>query len=337
MQTVSVLRMSFLAAIILTCCRSALCLSDREWQDVLEILKKHDSELEDLEKRIRDDNVGWWDIEIVTSSRTNRFQRRYVALKGQLEPVVSGGIEAARRQGASVDTMGQALASLPEMIPLLMTLVAYKGQLDHIEFMIESRRSVILGRFSVYIAISLGSLSIVSLVFSVTKRRWLRQNASTTTPQDRDALRCGPAQMESAPNNAARQSATACSNIGDALSALNGPTNFVSRHILLTCIVNETYKHRQNPNMRNLFKQISELHIQEFAHIGPTLKKDMDDTLPRVTTFQKYARVLTEDHEYERAIEVCESAISFRLDDGTQSGYEGRIARLRKKMQKANG
>jgi hypothetical protein len=56
---------------------------------------------------------------------------------------------------------------------------------------------------------------------------------------------------------------------------------------------------------------------------------------PRVTTFQHYATILTEDEEYEKAISICEKAIEYGLLDNTASGFEGRIARIRKKAEKA--
>ena len=84
--------------------------------------------------------------------------------------------------------------------------------------------------------------------------------------------------------------------------------------------------------MREICREISERHVQDFDRIAPALKKDMDGLLPRVSTFQQYATLLSEANEYERAIEVCERAMAFGLTDGTQSGFAGRIARIRKKV-----
>ena len=116
------------------------------------------------------------------------------------------------------------------------------------------------------------------------------------------------------------------------LKALKKKTNLIDRHFLLMGIVTQTYKARKDPRMREICREISERHIQEFDRIAPALKKDMDGVLPRVSTFQQYATLLSEDNEDERAIEVCERAMSFRLTDGTQSGFTGRIARIRKKV-----
>lgn len=116
------------------------------------------------------------------------------------------------------------------------------------------------------------------------------------------------------------------------LKALKKKTNLIDRHFLLMGIVEETYKNRTDMETRDLCKKISEVHIAEFPCIAPALKKETDGELPFVPTFQKYATLLTEDGEFQKAIEVCEAAISFGLRDGTKSGYEGRITKIKKRI-----
>lgn len=114
----------------------------------------------------------------------------------------------------------------------------------------------------------------------------------------------------------------------------------LDRHFLLLSIVGLTYKKRDDPRMRALCRQWSEVHISEFGKISPVLRKEIG-FLPRVPTFQHYATILTEDGEFEKAIEVCRRAIAFGLDeslsDGTRPGYAGRIARIEKLMKRAAG
>lgn len=117
------------------------------------------------------------------------------------------------------------------------------------------------------------------------------------------------------------------------LKALKKKTNLIDRHFLLLSIVEETYKNRTDAEMRELCKKISELHIVEFPRIAPALKKEMDGELPFVPTFQKFSTLLTEDGEFEKAIEVCEAAISFGLRDGTKGGFEARIEKIKKKIE----
>ncbi|WP_412536989.1 hypothetical protein [Marinobacter sp. MIT932201] len=118
-------------------------------------------------------------------------------------------------------------------------------------------------------------------------------------------------------------------------AALAEKTNLVDRHFLLMSLVDQSYKYRKDdPELEKLCAEISEQHIQEFPEIKPALVKSLDGLLPRVTTFQKYATLLTEQNNFDRAVEVCDIAISHGLHDGTKGGFEGRIERIKRKAAK---
>lgn len=51
-----------------------------------------------------------------------------------------------------------------------------------------------------------------------------------------------------------------------------------------------------------------------------------------VPSFKRLAIIYEQQKRYEEAIEICEKAISYELDDGTMGGFEGRIERLQKKI-----
>ncbi|MEO2034136.1 MAG: hypothetical protein ABGZ35_18840 [Planctomycetaceae bacterium] len=131
-------------------------------------------------------------------------------------------------------------------------------------------------------------------------------------------------------------SASTSQDLTRMLSALDVKTNKVDRHFLLMAIVAETYKHRSDPGMAQTCARVAEMHIAEFPQIAGPLKKDMDGILPRVSTFQHYATLLAEQSKFDRAIEICEIAIRFELHDGTKSGFEGRINRIKKQQKKSS-
>ena len=113
----------------------------------------------------------------------------------------------------------------------------------------------------------------------------------------------------------------------------NNQTNPIDRHFLLQSIVEETYKLREDEKYKNLCHKFAEVHLIEFPSLAKALKKEMGGLLPRVTTFQYYATLLTENRQFEKAKEICQKAISFGLKDGTKAGYEGRIKRIVDKMK----
>lgn len=120
-------------------------------------------------------------------------------------------------------------------------------------------------------------------------------------------------------------------DLSNMLKAVSIKTNPVDRHFLLQTIVEITYKERKEPEMRRTCREIAENHILEFAALAPALKQDMGGDLPRVSTFQHFAVLLTEDGDYEYAIKVCNTAINYGLHDGTRSGFEGRIEKIKRK------
>lgn len=124
-------------------------------------------------------------------------------------------------------------------------------------------------------------------------------------------------------------------NLEDMIKAANTGTNPIDRHFLLQSIVSESYKLRKDERFRRICIEFSEKHLAEFSQIVPVLKEEMGGILPRISTFQDYATVLTENGEFEKAVSVCNIALSYGLQDGTKSGYFGRIKRINEKMGKS--
>lgn len=122
-------------------------------------------------------------------------------------------------------------------------------------------------------------------------------------------------------------------NLDEMIKAAATGTTPIDRHFLLQTIVDETYKRRDDKKYRDLCIEYSEKHLKEFSEtISSELIEDFNGDLPRILTFQYYSTLLTELGDFERAIKVCETAISYGLHDGTKSGFQGRIDRIKKKM-----
>lgn len=116
------------------------------------------------------------------------------------------------------------------------------------------------------------------------------------------------------------------------LGELDNKMHRLERHDYLCKVVEDAYKERTKKSTAKILEYMAELHIKEFSKIRPVLKKAANGTLPRVPTFQKYAIFLTERGDYQRAIDVCQTAIGFGLSDGTKGGFPERIKRIRKKQ-----
>lgn len=113
------------------------------------------------------------------------------------------------------------------------------------------------------------------------------------------------------------------------LDALPVRARKVDRHFLLMSIVETTHERRDDVAMRDLCREIAEIHLREFPSMVRALRGEGNEPLPHVSTFRLYADVLTEMGRYSRAIEVCEMAIRFHQEDGTRGGFPGRIEDIR--------
>lgn len=110
-------------------------------------------------------------------------------------------------------------------------------------------------------------------------------------------------------------------------------TNPVDRHFLLQTIIAESYKKRSESQFKDYCLKYSEIHLKEFPEMITGLTKEFG-SLPRVSVFQNYSTLLTELGQFEKAISVCEMAINNGLSDGTKGNYQGRIDRIKKKINK---
>jgi len=113
------------------------------------------------------------------------------------------------------------------------------------------------------------------------------------------------------------------------LEAVNSKSDLVDRHFLLQTIISESYKKRNEDVFKEYCLKYSDIYLSEVDSLLTALKKEYGD-LPRVTIFQNYSTLLVELKQYDKAIKICEIAISFGLKDGTKGGFESRIEKIKR-------
>lgn len=118
--------------------------------------------------------------------------------------------------------------------------------------------------------------------------------------------------------------------LNNVLKELNELSDPLDRHAFFIKTVDKAYKDRAEQSGAHILASIAERHIKEFSEIKSKLPKKGNGA--RVPTFQKYATFLTETHQYDRAIAVCQEAIDHHLDDGTKGGFKERIRRISKQQ-----
>jgi hypothetical protein len=104
------------------------------------------------------------------------------------------------------------------------------------------------------------------------------------------------------------------------------------RHFLFNDAIACLYKNRDaNPQARALCEALAREHTAAWPAMASSVMASISaDDPPIVTAFQFLATVLSEREAFDEAIEVCEGALNLKLEDGTKTGFPGRIDRIKR-------
>lgn len=104
------------------------------------------------------------------------------------------------------------------------------------------------------------------------------------------------------------------------------------RHLVYTKGIDHAYKKRSSDKaMRTCVIEYGQSYIKRFDSLKKAVFDHFGDSPKAVPVFKQLAIVFEEDKAFDKAIKICGAAISYGLDDGTKTGYDGRIERLEKK------
>jgi hypothetical protein len=142
--------------------------------------------------------------------------------------------------------------------------------------------------------------------------------------------RTGP---EKAPvSQAPDPSELAADDLDGMLAALPAVTGPLDRHRLYLRIVDAAYREREAVENREICLEYGQRYIDELPQMEAALREAHDGELPPIPVFKQMAITLEEDGDFEGGIAVSEKALAHEVDDGTKTGFAGRIKRLQKKM-----
>ncbi|GAB6144742.1 hypothetical protein [Desulfocicer niacini] len=98
--------------------------------------------------------------------------------------------------------------------------------------------------------------------------------------------------------------------------------------------IEDAYKKRStDPRMIDIVVIYGERYIEHFPRVKSTIFEHLGDSPRVVSVFKHLAIVLDEIQAYDDAIKVCNTAIDHGLEDGTRTGFIGRIKRISHKKQ----
>jgi hypothetical protein len=104
----------------------------------------------------------------------------------------------------------------------------------------------------------------------------------------------------------------------------------IQRNLLLNRLVAGHYRLRSEPEHREAFYRVAHAQIDEASAILNAFDVTGRPRPDRIEAFKSIAIALDEDERYDEAVAICEKALSLGLEDGTKTGFKGRIARLKK-------
>ena len=116
--------------------------------------------------------------------------------------------------------------------------------------------------------------------------------------------------------------------MASALERFSGP---LDRHRLLTALVQGVYPQRADGTAREHLYAYGTSYLGEFDRIAPALQAESAPEAPDVPVFRCLAIAMEEDERFDEALNICRLALDWDLDDGTKTGYAGRMRRLEKK------
>jgi hypothetical protein len=163
------------------------------------------------------------------------------------------------------------------------------------------------------------SLTIIALGLILGYSKHSEQSKTSTAPENSDKIK----------PEKSRQS----DDLNGLIDATKRPLEPIERHRLLTKIVEKTYKQLTDVCMKKIFHRFASIHLNEFPDLAPALKAAHRGSLPPAPTFKLSAMVFEEEENYQAAMGVCKIALEYGIDDGTKSGFSGRLKRLQKKQK----
>lgn len=74
--------------------------------------------------------------------------------------------------------------------------------------------------------------------------------------------------------------------------------------------------------------------IELFPEYAKLMQNLYDHIPPKIMTFQQLAILYEKQGQYQKALEICELAMSYGLEDTTQGGYPARVEKLHRKLNR---
>ena len=106
------------------------------------------------------------------------------------------------------------------------------------------------------------------------------------------------------------------------------------RHLIYLHEIENAYRNRRI-SMDDRIKAIdlSTRYIAEFSSLKSSVFENIQENPRIIPVFKMLAIMYEEEEVFDQAIDICKTALAHGIEDGTKTGFEGRIERLMKKQE----
>jgi hypothetical protein len=119
---------------------------------------------------------------------------------------------------------------------------------------------------------------------------------------------------------------------GEPAKTLEAESDPWQRHVLYTQDIETAYRDRKTSrDAHDRAIDLAENYIRELPDLKQAVFNRLGDKPKVISAFKQLAIILEEDGEYDRAVAICQAALANGIDDGTRTGFAGRMNRILKK------
>jgi len=116
--------------------------------------------------------------------------------------------------------------------------------------------------------------------------------------------------------------------------ALEYNKNAENLHFIYNSLIKLYYKQRDDEKFLNKCIEICKKDIELYEDKLIKMDTDVINEDTKIPSFQRLAIIYEKKGEYKKAIDICKKAIKYNLRDTSKAGFEGRLERLEKKLNK---
>lgn len=164
---------------------------------------------------------------------------------------------------------------------------------------------------------------------------WLSRHKGAIQPSESRTRPVEPKTTEEPLDHDGILKAVESKDLDQMAALMNHSMSSLDRHLLLTKIAELAYKQRKDDKMRRTLMDTTQRYLAEFDQMEEALKAEAGDIPIEAPCFKWRAIALEEDRLFDEAVDVCKAAQRWGLEDGTKTGFAGRIERIRKKQSAA--